>query len=73
MVMGDYQAEQFGNVKLFAELVRRRDGKWFLPSNTHLSRRVSRMTFLVLTSASRISPRIPMGSFTLARTQRMSG
>ena len=30
MVMGDYQAEQFGNVKLFAELVRRRDGKWFL-------------------------------------------
>ena len=30
MVMGDYQAEQFGNVKLFAELVRRKDGKWFL-------------------------------------------
>ena len=30
MVMGAYQAEQFGNVKLYAELVRRRDGKWFL-------------------------------------------
>ena len=30
MVMGDYQAAQFGNVKLFAELVRRKDGKWFL-------------------------------------------
>ena len=30
MVMGDYQAEQFGNVKLFAELVRRKDGMWFL-------------------------------------------
>ena len=30
MVMGDYQADQFGNVKLFAELVRRKDGKWFL-------------------------------------------
>ncbi|MDE2734282.1 MAG: transposase [Gemmatimonadota bacterium] len=30
MVMGDYQAEQFGNVKLYAELTRRRDGKWFL-------------------------------------------
>ena len=30
MVMGDHQAEQFGNVKLFAELVRRKDGKWFL-------------------------------------------
>ena len=29
MVMGDYQADQFGNVKLFAELVRRKDGKWF--------------------------------------------
>ena len=30
MVMGTYQAEQFGNVKLFAELVRRKDGTWFL-------------------------------------------
>ena len=30
MVMGTYQADQFGNVKLFAELVRRKDGKWFL-------------------------------------------
>ena len=30
IVMGDYQADQFGNVKLYAELVRRRDGKWFL-------------------------------------------
>ena len=30
MIMGDYQADQFGNVKLFAELVRRKDGKWFL-------------------------------------------
>lgn len=30
MVMGNYQAEQFGNVKLFAELVKRKDGKWFL-------------------------------------------
>ncbi len=30
MVMGDYQAEQFGNVKLFAELVRRKDGPFFL-------------------------------------------
>ena len=30
MVMGDYQAEQFGNVKLFAKLVRRKNGKWFL-------------------------------------------
>ena len=30
MVMGDYQADQFGNVKLFAELVRRKDGTWFL-------------------------------------------
>ena len=30
IVMGDYQAEQFGNVKLYAELVRRKDGKWFL-------------------------------------------
>ena len=28
--MGDYQAEQFGNVKRYAKLVRRRDGKWFL-------------------------------------------
>ena len=28
--MGDYQAEQFGNTKLFAELVRRKDGQWFL-------------------------------------------
>ena len=30
MVMGAYQAEQFGHVKRYAELVRRRDGKWFL-------------------------------------------
>ena len=30
MVMGAYQENQFGNVKLFAELVRRKDGKWFL-------------------------------------------
>ena len=30
MVMGEYQAEQFGNVKLYAELVRRKDGQWFL-------------------------------------------
>ena len=30
MVMGTYQAEQFGHVKLFAELVRRKDGQWFL-------------------------------------------
>ena len=30
IIMGDYQAEQFGNVKLFAELVRRNDGTWFL-------------------------------------------
>ena len=30
MVMGRYQAEQFGHVKRYAELVRRRDGKWFL-------------------------------------------
>ena len=30
IIMGDYQAEQFGNAKLFAELVRRKDGKWFL-------------------------------------------
>ena len=30
MVMGDYQAEQFGHVELFAELVRRKDGQWFL-------------------------------------------
>ena len=30
IVMGDYQAEQFGNVKLYAELVRRKDGQWFL-------------------------------------------
>ena len=30
MVMGDYQADQFGNVKLFAELVRRKDGQFFL-------------------------------------------
>ena len=30
MVMGQYQAEQFGNVKLHAELVRRKDGQWFL-------------------------------------------
>ena len=30
MVMGDYQAEQFGHVKLFAELVRRKDGQFFL-------------------------------------------
>ena len=30
MVMGDYQADQFGNVKLYAELGRRKDGKWFL-------------------------------------------
>ena len=28
--MGRYQAEQFGHVKRYAELVRRRDGKWFL-------------------------------------------
>ena len=28
--MGRYQAEQFGNVKRYAELVRRLDGKWFL-------------------------------------------
>ena len=30
MVMGTYQAEQFGHVRRYAELVRRRDGKWFL-------------------------------------------
>ena len=30
MVMGKYQAKQFGNIKLFAELVLRKDGKWFL-------------------------------------------
>ena len=30
MVMGRYQANQFGSIKLYAELVRRRDGKWFL-------------------------------------------
>ena len=30
MVMGDYQAEQFAQVKYYAELVRRKDGKWFL-------------------------------------------
>ena len=30
MVMGAYQAEQFGHVRRYAELVRRRDGKWFL-------------------------------------------
>ncbi len=30
MVMGDYQAAQFGNVRLFAELVRRKDGPFFL-------------------------------------------
>ena len=30
MVMGAYQADQFGQVKLFAELVRRKDGQWFL-------------------------------------------
>jgi IS605 OrfB family transposase len=30
MIMGGYQAEQFSNVKLYAELVRRHDGKWFL-------------------------------------------
>ncbi|MCY3665928.1 MAG: hypothetical protein OXH81_09750 [Gemmatimonadetes bacterium] len=30
MVMGTYQAEQFGHVKLFAELVRRKNGQWFL-------------------------------------------
>ena len=30
MVMGTYQAEQFGHVKRYAELVRRRDGQWFL-------------------------------------------
>ena len=28
--MGSYQAEQFGNIKLYAQLVRRRDGQWFL-------------------------------------------
>ena len=28
--MGQYQAAQFGNIKLYAELVRRKDGKWFL-------------------------------------------
>ena len=30
MVMGAYQAEQFGHVKRYAKLVRRRDGQWFL-------------------------------------------
>ncbi|MDE2740792.1 MAG: transposase [Gemmatimonadota bacterium] len=30
MVLGDYQAEQFDQVKQFAELVRRKDGKWFI-------------------------------------------
>ena len=30
MVMGTYQVEQFGHVKRYAKLVRRRDGKWFL-------------------------------------------
>ena len=30
MVMGAYQAEQFAQVKYYAELVRRKDGKWFL-------------------------------------------
>lgn len=30
MVMGDYQAAQFAQVKYYAELVRRKDGKWFL-------------------------------------------
>ena len=29
MVMGTYQAEQFGHVKRYAQLMRRRDGKWF--------------------------------------------
>ena len=30
MVMGDYQAEQFAQVKYYAELVHRKDGTWFL-------------------------------------------
>lgn len=30
IAMGQYQADQFGNVKLFAQLVRRKDGKLFL-------------------------------------------
>lgn len=30
ITMGAYQAEQFDNVKLHAQLVRRQDGKWFL-------------------------------------------
>lgn len=30
MVMGAYQAEQFAQVKYYAELVHRKDGKWFL-------------------------------------------
>ena len=30
MVMGDYQAKQFAQVKYYAELVHRKDGKWFL-------------------------------------------
>ena len=30
MVMGAYQAAQFAQVKYYAELVRRKDGKWFL-------------------------------------------
>ena len=36
MVMGTYQEAQFGNVKLFAELVRRKDGKWFLMATVEL-------------------------------------
>ena len=30
MVMGAYQAEQFAQVKYYAELVHRKDGTWFL-------------------------------------------
>ncbi|MCY3664894.1 MAG: transposase [Gemmatimonadetes bacterium] len=30
MQMGQYQADQWVNIKLYAQLVRRRDGKWFL-------------------------------------------
>ena len=30
MVMGDYQADLFSHVNLYAELVRRKDGRWFL-------------------------------------------
>ena len=72
IVMGDYQADQFGNVKLFAELVRRKDGKWFLMATVEHEPEPPCDTndFLGVTLALRISPRTRMARCTLAKRWR---